>query len=191
MVLTVSVVSASDLNETVDMVCESNQHNQLTQITNNSHYLASQSSIYVDDVNGDDENDGKSWESPIKTFNKALEIANDDDTICLADGKYSGLDNTKLSIDKSVNVVGSLNTTFDASYENYLFLINDGVTVTFKNINFINAYKTDYDIDLIDNYEIEGIYGAALDIKNATVTLENCYFKDNMANYADDEYQFA
>lgn len=191
MVLTVSVVSASDLNETADMVCESNQHNQLTQITNNSHYLASQSSIYVDDVNGDDENDGKSWESPIKTFNKALEIANDDDTICLADGKYSGLDNTKLSIDKSVNVVGSLNTTFDASYENYLFLINDGVTVTFKNINFINAYKTDYDIDLIDNYEIEGIYGAALDIKNATVTLENCYFKDNMANYADDEYQFA
>ena len=28
MVLTVSVVSASDLNETADMVCESNQHNQ-------------------------------------------------------------------------------------------------------------------------------------------------------------------
>lgn len=191
MVLTVSVVSAADLNETADVVCDSNQHNQLTQITNNSHYVASQSSIYVDEVNGNDENNGKSWDSPIKTFNKALEIANDDDTICLADGKYSGLDNTKLSIDKSVNVVGSLNTTFDASYENYLFLINDGVTVTFKNINFINAYKTDYDIDLIDNYEIEGIYGAALDIKNATVTLENCYFKDNMANYADDEFQFA
>jgi len=191
LVLSVSAVSASDLNETAGISCDSNQHNQLTQITNNSHYAAGQSSIYVDDINGDDENDGKSWDSSIKTFNKALEMANDDDTICLADGVYSGLDNTKLNIDKSVNVVGSLNTTFDASYENYLFLINDGVTVTFKNINFINAYKTDYDIDLIDNYEIEGIYGAALDIKNATVTLDNCYFKDNMANYADDEYQYA
>ena len=46
-----------------------------------------------------------------------------------------------------------------------------------------NAYKTDYDIDLIDNYEIEGIYGAALDIKKAKVTLDNCYFKYNLANY--------
>lgn len=168
-----------------------NENSNLTHMEDDSSYSASPSAIYVDDVNGDDENDGSSQDSSFKTFHKALDEANDNDTIYLSDGVYSGLDNTKILIEKSVNVVGSGNTAFDGLYENYIFLINGNVTVTFKNIKFINAYKTEPDMDLVDDYELEGIYGSALDIKNATVTLDNCYFKDNMVNYGDDESQFS
>ena len=169
---------------------ESDGNFNLTQSDSDFANLSSPSPIYVDDVNGDDDNDGSSQQSSFKTFNKALDEANDNDTIYVASGVYSGLDNTKLTITKSVNIVGSENTTFDGLYENYLFLINDGISVTFKNINFINAYKTEPDMDLIDDYELEGIYGSALDIQNATVTLENCRFIENMANYGEDVSHF-
>ena len=169
---------------------ESNDDFNLTQIEGDSGHLSYPSPIYVDDVNGDDDNDGSSQQSSFKTFNKSLDKAEDNNTIYIANGVYSGLDNTKITIEKSLNIVGSDNTTFDGLYENYIFLINDGISVTFKNINFINAYKTEPDIDLIDDYEIEGIYGSALDIQNATVTLENCRFIENMANYDNDQIHF-
>ena len=181
--ISISAVCASDLEE-------SNGDFNLTQMEGDSGYLSNPSPIYVDDVNGDDGNDGSSPQSSFKTFNKALDEAEDNNAIYLANGVYSGLDNTKISITKSVDIIGSDNTTFDGLYENYIFLINDGITVNFKNINFINAYKTEPDIDLIDDYETEGIYGSALDIQNATVTLENCRFIENMANYDDDQSHF-
>ena len=46
---------------------------------------------------------------------------------------------------------GGYNRVFQISRSGYLSPIN----LTFKNINFINAYKTDYDIDLIDNYAMK------------------------------------
>ena len=75
-------------------------------------------------------------------------------------------------------------------YTNYLFIISGDAKVTFKNIKFINAYKTTSDYNLIDDYELEGIYGAALDIKNANVTLDNCSFIYNMVNYDASTYEF-
>ena len=57
-----------------------------------------------------------------------LDEAEDNNTIYIANGVYSGLDNTKITIEKSLNIVGSDNTTFDGLYENYIFLINDGIS---------------------------------------------------------------
>ena len=187
--ISLSAVAAtnSDGAKTVSL----NDDINLTQIDDDFTYSVGTSSIYVDDVNGDDDNDGSSQDSSFKTFQKALDESKDNGTIYIANGVYSGQDNTRISIEKSVNIVGSDNTVFDGLYENYIFLIKDNVSVTFKNIKFINAFKTEPDWDLIDDYEIEGIYGSALDIKNAIVTLENCYFKENMASYGDDENQFS
>lgn len=131
-----------------------------------------------------------SWNSSLKSFNKALDLAQDNDDIYLSNGVYSDLENTKITIDKSVNLIGSSNTTFDGLYTNYIFIISDNNNVTFKNINFINAYKIQRDYDLIEDYELEGVYGSALDIKNAKVTLENCSFIYNMANYEANVYEF-
>lgn len=178
--LSLSMASAVDLNDTQASDIDDASPSQSFQ---NEVLSGSPSSYYVDNDLGEDVNDGKSWESPVKTFNKALDIAEANDTIYLSDGVYSGLENTKLTIDKSVSIIGSSDTAFDGLYSNYLFLISDNVDVTFKNIKFVNGYKTDFDSDLIDDYDLEGIYGGALDIQNAKVTIDNCYFKYNMANY--------
>ena len=147
-------------------------------------------SYYVDCNNGDDSNNGQSWNSSLKSFNKALDLSNDNDNIYLSNGVYRDLENTKITINKSVNVIGSTNTTFDGSYSNYIFIIADNNNITFKNINFANAYKIQRDYDLIDNYDLEGVYGSALDIKNSKVTLDNCSFIYNMANYEANVYEF-
>ena len=44
------------------------------------------------------------------TINEALSIAKDNGTIILSDGVYKGDGNTKITITKSVNIIGSLKT---------------------------------------------------------------------------------
>ena len=141
--------------------------------------------IYVDDVNGDDLNDGKSQESSLKTFEKALNLANDDDSIQLASGNYTGLKNTRITISKSVNVIGSDDTTFDGCDLNYIFKISDSSKVTFKNIRFINAYKI-----TSHSTNFESMYGGALEIGKSSVFIEKCSFIKNMVDYDDSVNKF-
>ena len=182
--ISVSAVCAADSNNTD--VQSADDYDEGTPLTSNSN------SIYVDCNGGDDENDGKSWNSSVKTFKKAYGLAKDDDTIYLSDGNYVGLENSRITIDKSINVIGSSNTCFDGEYGNYFFIILDNVHVTFKNIQFINANKDIPDIELIDDYDEEGVYGAVFDIKKATVTIDNCYFKDSivLAGAASDQFSY-
>lgn len=163
--------------------CFASDSNQTEVLDNHNNDFLMSDSIYVDVNNGDDINDGKSQDSSVKSFSKAIELAKDNDTIFLSDGIYEGSDNTKITFDKSLNVYGSQNTTFDAKFSSYLFIVPDNISISFKNIKFINAYKDISDSQLILGYSEEGIFGAALDIKNAKVTLDNCYFKFNLANF--------
>ena len=185
LIVSIACVNAADLNGTDDFGSNFNESQTDCSLTSDSH-----NSYYVDSNEGDDSNSGLSWNSSLKSFNKALDLAQDNDDIYLSNGVYSDLENTKITIDKSVNLIGSSNTTFDGLYVNYIFIISDNNNVTFKNINFINAYKIQRDYDLIEDYELEGVYGSALDIKNAKVTLENCSFIYNMANYEANVYEF-
>ena len=141
--------------------------------------------IYVDDVNGDDLNDGKSQEASVKTFEKALNLANDDDSIQLASGNYTGLKNTRITISKSVNVIGSDDTTFDGNDLDYIFKISDSSKVTFKNIRFINAYKI-----TSHSTNFESMYGGALEIGKSSVFIEKCSFIKNMVDYDDSVNKF-
>ena len=185
LILSTACVNAVDINGTDNMGSDFNESGADYVSVPNSH-----NSYYVDSNEGDDSNDGLSWSSSLKSFNKALDLAHDNDDIYLSNGVYSQLDNTKITISKSVNVIGSSNTTFDGLYTNYIFIIADDVNVSFKNINFINAYKIERDYDLIEDYELEGVYGSALDIKNAKVTLDGCSFIYNMANFEANVYEF-
>ncbi len=180
LLLSVTGVNAVD-NITYDMKASPSEYVLASDAPN---------SYYVDCNNGDDSNNGQSWNSSLKSFNKALDLSHDNDNIYLSNGVYSDLENTKITINKSVNVIGSANTTFDGSYSNYIFIISDNNNITFKNINFANAYKIQRDYDLIENYDLEGVYGSALDIKNSKVTLDNCSFTYNMANYEANVYEF-
>ncbi|MEE1128934.1 MAG: Ig-like domain repeat protein [Methanobrevibacter sp.] len=154
----------------VSFVCASNSNDvndfNLTEST--------QDSIYVDNLHGNDKNNGQTWDDSLKTISNAVKVANKDDTVYLANGTYGGLKNTKITIDKSISFIGDTNTKIDGANKNYLFIIKDDVKVTFKNIKFINAFK---------NKNIDGssdnVYGAALEINNAEVIIENCQFINN------------
>lgn len=126
--------------------------------------------IYVD-THGADSHDG-SQSSPIKTIEKAISMSSENGMVYLSDGEFNG-QSTKLTISKSLNFVGSQDTTINGLNTNYIFEIPDNVTVTFKNIKFVNAYKAPESFSASYNAEI---YGAALDIKNATVSIDNCSF---------------
>lgn len=127
--------------------------------------------VYVDAIEGNDLNDGKTADTSVKSLDRALNITDENATVYVASGSYDSSKNTRLVINRSVTIIGSAGTEFDGHNVDYLFTINDNVSVTFKNITFKNAYK------LPSNEE--SVYGAALDIRNAHVTLENCIFTDN------------
>ena len=136
------------------------------------------SEIYVS-VAGADSSDG-SQKTPVKTINKAIYLSKDNGTIYLSDGEFSNALNNKLTITKSLNFIGSKDTTISGLNKNYIFEIPDNVTVSFKNIKFINAFKSpeSYSASYNDN-----VYGAALYIKNAKVTVDNCTFENNVLSY--------
>ena len=134
--------------------------------------------IYVD-TNGLDSSDG-SKNSPVLTIDKAISISNENGTIYLSNGEFKNALNNKLNITKSLNFIGADDTTINGLNKDYLFEVQDGVTVSFKNIRFINAYKSPESYSI--NYD-KSVYGAALDIKNATVTVDNCSFIGNALYY--------
>lgn len=166
-------VSAVDVNDT-----DINDDYLNLQLNNTENTLSEDfNTIYVDNENGDDLYDGKSQSTSVQTFNRALTLSKDNDSIRLSDGVYTGVKNTKISITKSLTIIGSANTVFDGEGINNIFTINDNVKITFKNIKFTNAYK----ITSYNNHS--SMYGGALDIKNAEVLIENCYFINNTVDF--------
>ena len=171
-----SAVSAAEDNSTDDSVlCEDCSDLDL----NNSEVLSvdNTKNIYVDNDNGNDLNDGKSQSSSVKSLSRALSLSDDDACIYVSNGNYNGLKNTELSITKSVSIIGSEGTAFDGLDSHFIFNIADNVKVTFKNIKFINAYKkTSFN-------NPSSMYGAALEINNAQVLIDNCSFIKNNIDY--------
>ncbi|RAP48953.1 MAG: hypothetical protein BZ138_08515, partial [Methanosphaera sp. rholeuAM270] len=164
-----SSLSAADLDDDVSSL-EFNA-------TDSGLSLDDSNVIYVDDIYGDDLNDGKSQATSVKSFEKALDMANDNDSIQVARGNYSGLKNTRLTIDKSVSILGSEDTVFDGADLNYIFKVSDNSRVTFKNIKFINSFKQ----ATINNQN--SMYGSALEISKASVFIDSCYFIRNTVDY--------
>jgi hypothetical protein len=171
----ISSVSAEDLDNQ-DISTVDGNYSDL-ELDSPDVTSVSGNSIYVNDASGDDSNDGKSEASSLKSFQKALEMAGDDDSIYISDGNYSGLKNTRITIDKSVNIIGSSDTTFDGLDSNFIFKIADNAKVTFKNIRFVNSFKQ------APTNNPSSMYGGALEIGKATVTIDTCSFIKNSVVY--------
>lgn len=175
--ISLSSVSASDLalNNTDNFTVGDDIH--LASDENDN-------SIYVDS-HGISSNDG-SFDSPVNTLSAAISKAHENGTIYIAGGEYKGVSNTRLTIDKSLNFIGSNNTIIDGQNMNYIFTISDGVSVTFKNIKFINSYKAPESYSTSYNSKV---YGAAIDIKNASVLVDNCFFINSILSYGSRDNQ--
>ena len=96
--------------------------------------------IYVSQSRGNDNNDGKSRDSPVKTLNKSIELARNTENIIIMDGTFS---ETDLVIDYNLTIVAEKNVAISVVGNG--FIINDGdvkfENLTFKNCRYIDVSK--------------------------------------------------
>ncbi len=183
-----NILNENSLNDEEPILNEDINENKLEASLANDDQIGDESSnsneIYVDINNGDDSNDGKSLENPVKSFGKALNLSDNNYTIYLASGEYYGLENIGLTLNKSLNIIGNENTTFNGLNENHIFIIENNLKVNFKNINFINGNK---DPKITDS---SNVYGGALEIKGSQVNIDNCRFINNILDFNTDKYKY-
>jgi len=130
---------------------------------------------FVDPVDGSDLNDGLSWDDAFESIGMALEAANADDVINLAEGDYLGEFPFELGPDHDgVSFVGAGagETVFDAEGLSRMFMIVDADT-TFEGITFTNGSAL-FDLDM---------YGGAIESVEGQLNVVDCEFIGNYARY--------
>ncbi|AIS31800.1 adhesin-like protein [Methanobacterium formicicum] len=127
--------------------------------------------IYVNGSSGDDSWDELTWLTAKLTIKNATATVNDGGTVYIADGTYSGDENTNITLDKDVTFIGEHQnqTILNGTDTNRLFVIENWANVSLINLTLANGY--------ID----ESMGAAVFNLGNLTVT--GCTFTANMAEY--------
>ena len=157
---------------------------------------SSGNTIYVNGSGGNDSNDGSSWLSAKQSINNATGTINVNGTINIANGNYSGVNNTRITIDKNMTIIGEnqTGTIIDGTGTNWIFFIQGGLTtVTMENLTLANGNNAGGSSSAIANQGTLGIInitfnnntaydnGAIYNIGSLTVT--NDTFNNNTALY--------
>ena len=147
--------------------------------------------IYVNPINGDDNNNGSNWDNSVKTINKALTLVNDNGFIYLGNGEHT----TPATINKNVKLIGQNQEKTILTNSNNCFLTITSNNVEIYNTTFkdnkraiaINGKNGKYYINncsFINNKATE--YGGAIMIGYGTLTILNSNFINNTAlDYGD------
>ena len=126
--------------------------------------------IYVNPNDGNDDNIGDSWQTPVKSIQKAIDLTQTNATSNIyLNGTFKGDGNTQLQIQNKniINIIGSDNTIINGENLNKILIISNTTKLTIKNVQFVNA-------------TISSNYGSVMDIKqDSNVLIENCIIKDN------------
>ena len=128
--INISCINASDNN--TEILNENNDHN-----------------IYINPNEGNDNNPGDSWQTPIRTIQKAIDLTDSNTTtnIYLSNGTFMGNGNTQLQLENKniINIIGSENTIISGENLNKILCISNTTKITMKNIQFVNAtISSDY-----------------------------------------------
>ena len=130
--------------------------------------------IYVNNATGNDSWDGQSatWISGTKTGPKlsiknATGTVNNGGTVKIAKGIYKGENNTGITIDRNMNIIGQsrIGTVIDAQGKD-IFHISSGINVIILNLTFKNGTSS---------------IGGAISNKG-NLTVNNCNFTGNKAS---------
>ena len=124
--------------------------------------------IYVNSSGGNDYNNGSSWLYAKQSIGKAVGAVNNNGTIYLANGQYSGTGNTAIIISQNMIINGESqnNTIINGSQSGQsIFMIENGVNVTIN------------DLSLKNNMENNGV----IDNEGGNLTLNNITFTNNRA----------
>lgn len=124
--------------------------------------------VYVNTTGNDDTGDGSAG-NPYLTIQKGISSIQDNGTLKIGNGKYSGVNNTNITIDRNMNIIGEsqAGTIIDGENLNRIFFIPSGVNVNIYNLTFINGNNT----------------GSGAIQNNGTLTVNNCIFTSNTAGW--------
>ncbi|MDP3034811.1 MAG: DUF11 domain-containing protein [Methanobacteriaceae archaeon] len=135
---------------------------------------ASGDNIYVNASSGSDDNDGLSavfngTSGPKLTIKNATGTVNTNGAVNIADGQYSGDNNTNINLGRNMTIIGQsqASTIINGSGINWLFIVNSQTTVTFINLTFTNAISP---------------CGSAVYNDEGNITVRDCTFLDNIAD---------
>ena len=138
---------------------------------------------YFVKINGNDFSDGKSWINAFATITKAINTAVKDDEIRISSGAFNSI-NTNL-IDKSITIKGSYGLDGNQNYTSKTTLngFNTFRIMLIKSSSFTQNPDVKIDGILFQNAHTDG-FGGAVAFDNATGTISNCEFKNNISiNY--------
>jgi len=150
---------------------------------------ADQSIIYVSDLTGNDSWNGESsiWDDltmsgPKKSIKNATGTIISGGTVNIANGHYSGENNTNVVIDKNMTIAGESrgNTIINGTGSAQIFTIQRGINVIIKNLTFVNGTATQ-NLTLADKNITAG--GAICNFGNLTIV--NSTFRSNTATSED------
>jgi uncharacterized repeat protein (TIGR01451 family) len=96
--------------------------------------------IYVNTTGNDTSGTGTS-DNPYLTIQTGIDNLDPDGTIRIANGQYSGVNNTNITISKNLNIIGQSqeNTIINGTNTNWIFKILTGVNVTICNLTLANG----------------------------------------------------
>jgi len=123
--------------------------------------------IYVNGSGGNDTSDGSTWLLAKKTIKNATGTVNINGTVKIANGQYTGVNNTQITIDKNMNINGQseTGTVINGTGTNWIFHINSGINLTITNLTITNGNSN---------------YGGAI-YNDGTLTVDNSTFTNNTA----------
>ena len=128
--------------------------------------------IYVS-VTGNNESDGQSRETAVRTIAKAVELANNGPgKVIILEGTYTE-SNIEIDKDKSIYIAGEGNVVIDGGSDSNSIFVMHGGEASFTNIKFTNANPS-YGGAIFMN----SATGTGRDVIDVNVLVDNCTFDD-------------
>ena len=119
-------------------------HTTVDVFSLNTPITITNSNIYVSNNTGSDTTGDGSPTKPYQTIKKGISSLTTGGTIHIANGQYTGENNTNITINKNMNIIGEsqTRTIINGTGTNWIFTINSGVTVILTNLTLTNATST-------------------------------------------------
>lgn len=136
--------------------------------------------IYVNTTGNDTSGTGTS-ENPYLTIQKGIDNLEPNGIIKIANGEYCGLNNTNITIDKNMTIMGQspIDTIINGSNTHWIFKILPELNVVISNLTLANGFSNNNG-GAIQNYcEISGDNSG---FKACVLTMNNCTFTGNTAS---------